>query len=70
MLHHSRSVQLDKSLGANDEQVPVYALLDPVDGRIWNHVLESIADGAVKPCASTNPQNAAAGAVKPGDLIA
>jgi hypothetical protein len=69
MFDHPRSVELDKSLVARDEQVPVYALLNAVDGSIGNHSLELIADEAVKSCASTNPQCAVAADVETGDLI-
>src|SRR6266403_3135830 len=70
MRHDPRSIHLNKSLAANDEQVPIRALFNPADVSEGNHSFELIADKAVEPCAGPDPQNAIAGAVKRGDLIA
>src|SRR4029077_15562977 len=70
MFDYPHAVELDKSMAVrNEEQVPIYALLHSADERIRNHNLKLIAEEAVKPCASTNPQCAVARHVKKVDFI-
>jgi hypothetical protein len=69
MFENPRSVELDKSLTASDEEVPVCALLNPPDQASGNRGLESIAIKAVEPCASSDPQCAIAAEVETVDLI-
>jgi hypothetical protein len=70
MGHDAASVELDKSVAANDEQVAIRALFNAADGNAGKDGFETIPDKAVEARTGADPQNAVAGAVKPSDLIA